>query len=93
MESELLKYALQLPVVGIVVGLVVYFVKVMAHERDKSAAREQKRDETFANAMKESSDTFSKALDRNSQIIGELDRTITQLTFREGGNNHNGARR
>lgn len=92
MESELLKYALQLPVVGIVVGLVVYFVKVMAHERDKSAAREQKRDETFATAMKDSSTTFATALDRNTKVLEELDGTITRLSFKVGEEPRNGAR-
>jgi len=92
MESELLKAAMQLPFVAIVIGLVIWFVRIMSVERDKAATREQQRDQTFATAMKDSADTFSKALDRNSEIIGELDKTITQLSFRDKGE-RNGVRR
>jgi len=88
MESELLKYAAQLPIVAIVVGLVIWFVKIMAAERDKAATREQKRDETFSETMKQSSETFATALDRNTQVLGELDRTITSWSARGAGDNH-----
>lgn len=90
MESELLKAAMQLPFVAIVIGLVIWFVRIMSQERDKAATREQLRDQTFAAAMEKSADTFAKAIDRNTEVIAEFDRTITSLTIQ---GNHNGTQR
>lgn len=71
--SDLLQYALQLPIVGLVVWLVFKFIGVMKEERDK-----------FTSSLAEGRTEFLGALDKERESretnTDKLDTTLTNMT-------------
>lgn len=90
-EAELWKLLVQIPLVGVTAGFFFWVVRILRQERDKTDAREAERDARFTQALKESAELTSDALDRNTDaidrnntVIRDLDRTITTMKFRSG---------
>lgn len=78
--TDLLQYALQLPIVGLVVWLVFKFIGVMKEERDKFTTTLESQRHAYLESLDKERDTREATSDKLDSTLTGLTTSVNDLT-------------